>query len=695
VTDPTDPQPGHEHDPEEIVPVTFRPSSAADAPADRPRRRLLGGVLWAAGLALAVLAWFIFTAVPVHIETTPAGADISLPRTLLEFSLDDRFLVRPGTHRIRAALTGYHVLDTTIAVDARSGQVFTFTLSKLPGRLRITATPVPSAQVLIDDTDIGETPMLSPELPAGLHDIEIVAERYQPFSARIDVEGGGVEQPLDVVLNPDWAAITLSTTPPGATLEVDGAEVGITPGSFDLLSGERELRVVLDGYNPWTHRLVVEAEQPQTLAGIVLEEADAQLELTTEPPGAQVSLGATYQGVTPLTVPVPPESPQDVKIFKPGYEVIVRSVELRPGQQERMHLPLQARLGVIDLISVPEDAELTIDGRPAGAATQQLTLIAVPHQLVIRKDGYAPHEVRVTPRPDAPQSLEITLQTEAQHRVATRSTTIRTARGQQLALVPGGTFTMGSSRRDRARRANEVLRPVELTRPYYLGVKEITNREFRQFAPAHGSGSAGGHDLNADAQPVTSVSWEQAARFCNWLSAQDSLPPAYEERGGTLGLVHPIPSGYRLPTEAEWAWAARFTAGGGERYYIWGDALPPPPGAGNFADSSAAGFLSHTLSAFTDGFPVAAPAGSGTANPLGLWNLGDNVAEWVHDFYTIYPEGSPRPARDPTGPSSGQLRVVRGPSWKSRNTTELRLAYRGFAGRGDDHIGFRIARYAD
>lgn len=695
MTDLTDPPPGNDRDPEEIVPVTFRPSNATDAPVDRPRHRLLGGVLWAAGLSLAGLAWFIFTAVPVHIETTPDGADLSLPRTLLKFSLDGRFLVRPGTHRIRAELAGYHVLDTTIAVEARSGQVFAFTLSKLPGRLRITAAPVPSARVLIDDTDVGATPMLSPELPAGLHNVEIVAERYQPFTTRIEIEGGGVEQPLDVVLDPDWAAITLSTTPSGATVEVDGTEVGITPGTFDLLSGERQLRVVLDGYNPWTRRLAVEAEHAQTLADIALEEADAQLELVTEPPGAQVSLGATYQGVTPLTVPVPPATPQEVKIFKPGYDVVARSLELAPGQQEQMHVVLTARVGVIDLVTRPEDAELTIDGRPAGTATQRLTLIAVPHQLVIRKDGYAPHEVRVTPRPDLPQSLVITLQTEAEHRAATRSTTIRTARGQQLALVPGGAFTMGSSRRDRDRRPNEVLRPVELTRPYYLGVQEITNREFRQFAPKHGSRTAGGHDLNADALPVTSVSWEQAARFCNWLSAQDSLPRAYEERGSSLRLRHPIPSGYRLPTEAEWAWAARFSGGGGTRRYIWGDALPPPSGAGNFADSSAAGFLSHTLSAYTDGFPVAAPAGSGTANPLGLWNLGDNVAEWMHDVYTIYPEGSPRPARDPTGPSSGQTHVVRGPSWKSWNTTELRLAYRGYADGADDHIGFRIARYAD
>jgi hypothetical protein len=513
-------------------------------------------------LILSVLAWFSFTALPVHIEVEPDGADISLPDTLLKFWLQDRFLLRPGEHTLRIEREGYAMVHTTIQVDrATDGpdQRFTFSLTKLPGRLRIRTSPIPGARVRVDDQELGVSPLLSPELSPGLHHIEVLAERYVPFVDRIAVEGGGVEQPLEIQLTPAWAGISLSTSPPGATVRVDGEDVGTTPGRFDILAGERTLEVVLPGYNSWTHHLVVEAGQPQTLPEIVLREADARLALASQPGGAQVSLGAEYRGVTPLTLSVPSGETHEIALFKPGYDVAIRSVRIAPGQAESLEVMLKPQLGIIDLATQPDGAQLEIDGRPSGSATQRLTLVAVPHRLVIRKEGYAPHEAQVTPRQGFPQRLEVRLQTESEYRASRRLPAIVSKRGQRLVLVPPGRFVMGSSRRQRGRRPNEVQRTVELTRPYYLGVREISNREFREFLPSHRSGKAGGHDLNADGQPVTSVSWEQAARFCNWLSAQDSLPPAYVEGGDTLVLARPVPTSYRLPTEAEWVWAARPT----------------------------------------------------------------------------------------------------------------------------------------
>ena len=125
---------------------------------------------------------------------------------------------------------------------------------------------------------------------------------------------------------------------------------------------------------------------------------------------------------------------------------------------------------------------------------------------------------------------------------------------------------MGASRREQGARANEYQRLVELTRPFYIGLREVTNVEYRAFRPQHRAGLAGSHSLDGDRQPVVQVSWEDAVEYLNWLSEQDGLPPAYERRGESYALIQPPTIGYRLPTEAEWAFAARFSGGRTDRF---------------------------------------------------------------------------------------------------------------------------------
>src|SRR5256885_6688776 len=118
-------------------------------------------------------------------------------------------------------------------------------------------------------------------------------------------------------------------------------------------------------------------------------------------------------------------------------------------------------------------------------------------------------------------------------------------------LVPRGTFQMASERREPGRRPNEGLRSVTLQRPFYIGVQAVTNGEFRRFRSTHASGYIERQSLDLDSQPVTQVSWDEAAEFCNWLSQQDGLPPAYARSGNGFVLTRPVARGYRLPTEAE------------------------------------------------------------------------------------------------------------------------------------------------
>jgi len=205
--------------------------------------------------------------------------------------------------------------------------------------------------------------------------------------------------------------------------------------------------------------------------------------------------------------------------------------------------------------------------------------------------------------------------------------------------------------------------------------------------------------LNGKDLPVVNVSWDDAARYCNWLSKQQGLVEAYREEDGHMLAVSPMTSGYRLPTEAEWAWVARRFSFETSQRYPWNGNFPPAKKSGNYADAQISDTLTDVVPNYDDSFRGAAPVGSFSAWPEssygGFYDLGGNVSEWIHDYYAVYPGEATRLVSDPMGPSTGNHHVVRGASWRDGNITELRLSYRDYSNKPHYDLGFRIARYAE
>ncbi|HEX6996631.1 MAG TPA: PEGA domain-containing protein [Gammaproteobacteria bacterium] len=675
----------------EITPIAFKPG-AAGAAAARRRPSKTAIATGAAFAVLAVLAWFAFTAKSVRLELTPAPAELSLPGTLFKLQVGDRFLLRAGTHRVTATTPGYYPLDTEIEVGPAPDQTIELAFTKLPGLITLGTDPEVGADVRVDGESIGRTPLADVEITPGRHRLEFAAERYLPEVVELDVKGGHERQNVVASLTPSWAPVTITTEPPGAEVLVDGVPQGQTPLEAEIDAGERQLEVRLKGYNAWQSQLTVIAGQPQELPPITLQQADGRVELVTVPGEASVAVNGEFRGRTPLTLTLPPGRTHRVTLAKPGFETVVRELSVEADSGRKLEIELTALYGEVNVESEPAGAEVWVDGRREAATPAKLTLSAVEHEIEVRLAGHASQSQAITPRPGYPQQLSFELQALNDSTGSGYPPVVRTSLGQELRLVSAGQFLMGSSRREQGRRSNEVLKPVKISKAFYLGVREVTNGEFRQFKADHDSGDFGSVSLDDDAQPVVRVSWEEAAQFLNWLSIKDGLQPVYEERQGAWVPVRPLRNGYRLPTEAEWEWAARYAGSDKATVYPWGDELPPPDRSGNYADLSAEDVLQGTLVTYTDGFPVSAPSGSFPPNPLGIHDLGGNVAEWVQDYYEIEPNPSAELIVDPLGPETGRFHVVRGSSWRSYTVTELRLAYRDYSGEASEDIGFRIAR---
>ncbi len=681
-----------ELDEAEIAPVAFRPLGEQKPATLRVRPSRSHVAVGGAFVVLAVLAWFAFTAKSVELVVVPAPDTVGLPGTLMKIRMGDRLLLSAGSHRVVAELAGYYPLDTEINVGLSPDQTIEVEMIRLPGLVTLTTEPDVAAVVRVDGEPLGSTPLADAEITTGRHQIEFVAERFLTEVRELDVIGGGERQRLTAELTPNWAPITVTSEPPGAEVLVDGAVTGATPLVMELSAGERLVEVRLRGYNAWADVVSVLADQPQMLPLVELTAADGLVTLTTDPAGAAVSVNGEYRGLTPLRLRLAPARQHDLTLTKPGYDSIRRELSVVADSSSTLTLSMTARMGIVAVRSDPPDAEIWVDGEQQGVTPNELTLSALSHQIEVRLSGFAVQAREVTPRPGFPQILDLTLEELDTTTGSGYAREVQTSLGQVLTLVPSGDFTMGSSRREQGRRSNEVLRAVSISEAFYLGVREVSNAEFRAFREDHDSGSFSGVSLNEDDQPVVRVTWDDVAEFMNWLSIRDGFQPVYEQVNGVWVPVRPLRSGYRLPTEAEWAWTARFAGQEESMTYPWGNVLPPPDRSGNFADVSAATLLPRPLVTYNDGFDVSAPPGSFPPNALGVYDLGGNVAEWVLDYWEI---GSPETeivAVDPLGPEQGRFHVLRGSSWRSARSTDLRLAYRNYSGDTREDIGFRIAR---
>jgi len=349
--------------------------------------------------------------------------------------------------------------------------------------------------------------------------------------------------------------------------------------------------------------------------------------------------------------------------------------------------------GMIELVNLPKDAEVLVDGEevavtwPGGGKPAVVTVTPGKHKIMVKKDGIETSGDEVTVQADSTEKFTVRFVRPAKLTQELPKVdgleSIKNSIGMTLKLIPAGEFFMGSP--DDAIEAENDEKPlhrVRISKPFYLGACEVTQGQYEAVMgnnPSHFSANGDGKDRVAgqstDQFPVENISWLDAIQFSNKLSEKEGKKPFYEIDGRDVRVPDWNGQSYRLPTEAEWEYACRANASTRTRF-SFGD---------NVVELELYGWVDGNSEQRTH------PVSQKRPNGFGLYDMHGNVWEWCWDWYR---EGyyNQSPANDPTGPAGASDRVIRGGSSFSDPRYD-RSSDRGWIAPGnrDGNIGFRLA----
>lgn len=518
----------------------------------------------------------------------------------------------------------------------------------------------PNAAVYIDDVFEGEQFAQKSFMAGEKHRWRIECELYHTESGEAvipDKEGENVT--VEKKLRPAYGYLNVTSSPEsGAIVYIDGKKVGVTPLTTDkLASGEHKVRVMKEMYSAVEKTFTVTdgntTQAPMTMSAnfvnvTVTTDSESDIYVDNELKGKGSWSGRLGEGNHAF------------EARKASHRNSVENIKLTLGQNESIVIPNPTPIyGTIDISTNPIGANIVIDGKNFGTTPRVLANVLIgTHELRLEKTGCTPVAKNITLDEKNKLTISEKLQTGGDTSVKlsfgleNKTFTVNGVSFKMI-YVKDGTFTMGctSEQGGDCDSDEKPTHSVTLS-DYYIGKFEVTVGLFRAFinetnyrtdADKEGwsyvwTGSSlekkNGVNWKCDANgkvrsssednhPVIHVSWNDAKTFCEWLT---------RKTGQT----------FRLPTEAEWEYAAR----GGNKSNGY-----------KYSSSNAIGNVAW----YWDNADKKTHAvGTKSPNELGIYDMSGNVYEWCQDWYGNYSSGS---QTNPTGPSSGSLRVLRGGSW--------------------------------
>ena len=493
---------------------------------------------------------------------------------------------------------------------------------------------------------------------------------------------GGAKQVWSPNEEDTLLTLTFESEPQGARVEVDGKLLcEATPCRREVPLGRHEVAMTLKDHAPQVRRVRFESGQVLRWS---LEPTFGSLEVVSSPSGAEVRIDGVMRGRTPSAPFKLSAGKHQVQIGGVCHQVETRDIDMPRGKSHRLEVSLEPRPAGLRVVAKDRrgdviQGEVLVDARPLGPTGKTYKVDLCAKALEVRHSslGVWRSPLRLTER----ETTKVVAQFEGAGGLTKRAPKASVPKG--FVRVEAGTFTMGSPRHEAWRVFDEgPQRKVTITRPFALKRTEVTQSEWLQVMGTRPSKHAGcGGEC-----PVEQVNFFEALAYANALSKKEGLHECYALSGcwgkpgqGTYGCLNaevkakgesPLAcTGYRLPTEAEWEYAAR-AGGTGPRYgelssIAWWD--------GN------SGRRTH-------------PVAQKEANAWGLYDMLGNVWEWTWDWKTLYPSSE---ERDPTGPTTRTAsRVYRGCGWDFGAAGFCRSAYRGgfLPVHRTPALGFRLAK---
>lgn len=467
------------------------------------------------------------------------------------------------------------------------------------------------------------------------------------------------------------ATLEITTLPSGAELYLDGIKCGISPMTVripDIPDDGKPVNVEIRKHDYTTISQPITLHQGQNYPNsFKLTYIPATLEITTVPPGAELYLDGTKCGTSPMTIRVPdiPDVGKTVQleIRIAGCNTVTETVSLVQGQQNALSFELILLSPTLQITTIPSGATVLVDGRKQlGITPMKLTFTNMPGACIklieCRLQGFSSLTRLIKLIPEGHQLTFDFLRRP-----------INPKDGAEMIFIPAGKFLMGTPFNN----GNVSERPAhEVTlSDYWIYKYEVTVAQYLVFCSAMGhdlpkfpsgyswAGKSSWTDPALQQHPIVNVSWNDAKAYADW-------------------------AGVCLPTEAQWEYAACGPSG---RNYPWG-------GTATVEDSINGWDQTKYANYYNSGNKSTWPVGSfpNGVSWCGAQDLAGNAWEWCSDWYRVYPSS---PVTNPTGPATGDYRVIRGGSWCGSGYS-TRSAYRDYYRPGDWHYdgGFRCVSYS-
>lgn len=600
---------------------------------------------------------------------------------------NDGIIAVRGPLKLQVSADGFKQETLTVG-DAtwRRGQL-DVVLKSLPATVSVTTKPESDeVRWYLNGALVSVAPQLAVDLPAGQHTIEARHPHFGPASQSVALERGESYQ-LSLDLQPVKGLVEITSAPSGADVSLNSEAIGKTPLRLELEGGEYEIALSLADHDSRKDSFVISPDNPEESRHYKLAVSNREVTFSLTPSDGSLTVGGnSVASRETARVSLPVNSRQTATYSKPGFRTQEIEFEVNSNIGNQIEIELQPVYGMVEVRSSPT-ADVSHNGKVIGQTPVLVRLQTLSQTITVSQTRYLPETHTITPVEGTTQVLEVNLVSEQEHRLNTSPDTYVNSIGMEFKLFKEADyFTMGSKPGEANSRPNEFYRQVQLKRPFYAGVHEVTTESFQKFIGASSIPPA-------DNRPVTGISWKEAAKFSNWLSKGEGLRPVYRFTGDEYLGSDSTADGYRMLTEAEWEWLARKSGRNQQTVFPWGDKTIIPQNSGNLADVTAKGSVAVFIPQYNDGQAGVSATGLFQPNPAGIHDLTGNVSEWTHDAYDHTVPSGDQIEFDPFDTSNATYHTIKGSNWASGEVSELRVAYRTGSSAGNDRTGFRLARY--